>query len=53
MAKMKKETKEMLGAAIFTGVVVILAINANTYIVNPAVAWVRGKMAKPVAKTGE
>jgi len=49
--KMKKETKQMLLGSLGTIVLVAVAIQANKYIVDPAVAKVKGMISKPVTTT--
>lgn len=51
---MKKETKEMILASLGTIGLVVLAIQANKFIVDPAINYVKGKMAsKPTPPPAE
>lgn len=50
---MKKETKEMILASLGTIGLVVLAIQANKFIVDPAINYVRGKMAAKPAPADE
>lgn len=49
--KLSKQAKENIGAMLLTAGAVIVAIQANNYLVNPAVAKVKGMMSKPVVST--
>jgi len=44
--KMKKETKQAIMASLGTILLIVGGIQANKYIVEPGISWVKGKMAK-------
>lgn len=51
--KISKEAKHNMITVAWIAVGAVIAINVNSYVVTPAVAWAKGKMSKPLTPTTE